>query len=63
MVSDSGRLSGPYREKLDCSSANQITGFRGKPDWEKINKFINRIDMSVCVSYENGYHNGTRDQC
>ena len=29
------RLSGPYREKPDRSSANQITGFSGKPDREK----------------------------
>ena len=50
-------------EKLDRLSVNQITGFRGKPDQEKINKFINRINMSVCISYENGYHNATRDQC
>ena len=31
------KLSGPYGEKQDRSSANQITGFRGKPDRKKIN--------------------------
>ena len=30
------RLSGPYGEKLDCSSANQITGFTRKPYRKKI---------------------------
>ena len=33
------RLNDPYREKLDRSSANQITGFSAKPDEEKI-KFV-----------------------
>ena len=51
------RLSGPYREKPDCSSANQIIGFSGKSDREKIKAcnhlaFGDQLLMSIFPSIQ-----------